>query len=178
MLSGRYEKDSGNIYDYDYLLKNIWNLLSNELSENNVKLIRKYDRTMVTSSLSKATRHKHLKMILSLSRFIKKDWSDLNKEDIEELVWNVMEKYGDSNGQETNTSWDHKKVLKIFFRWVKLGSRDKNEVGDPDETRTIKTKRVKDKIIREDLLNEEDKIKLLHACGENARDRALIDFVF
>ncbi len=36
-------------------------------------------------------------------------------------------------------------------------------------------KKVKDKIIREDLLTEDDLTRLLFACGENARDRALID---
>lgn len=39
-------------------------------------------------------------------------------------------------------------------------------------------KRVKDKIAREDLLTESDRIRLLYACGENARDRALIDYFY
>ena len=33
-------------------------------------------------------------------------------------------------------------------------------------------KKVKDKIAREDLLDEADRIKILHTCDENARDRA------
>ncbi len=65
--------------------------------------------------------------------------------------------------------------MKIFFRWLKLGSRSKDEVGDPPETKHIRMKRVKDKIAREDLLTESDRTRLLHACGENSRDRALID---
>jgi len=89
-----------------------------------------------------------------------------------------MTHYGNQNGQETNTTWDHKKVLKIFFRWIKLGSREKNEVGDPPETKNVKIKKVKDKIVREDLLTEDDLTRLLHVCGENARDRALIDCHF
>lgn len=166
------------IYDYDYLLKNIYSLINNELSENNVKLVTKYDQEMVNLSLSKATRHKNLKMILSLSRMLKKDWTDITKEDVGALIYDIMTRYGNSTGQETNTSHDHKKVLKIFFRWVKLGSRDKNEVGDPPETKNVKLRRVKDTIVREHLLTEEDLAKLLHACGENARDRAFINCHF
>jgi len=61
------------IYDYDYQLKNVFALLKKDLSENNVKLVTKYDIAMVNFSLSKATRHKNLKMILSLSRLLQKD---------------------------------------------------------------------------------------------------------
>jgi hypothetical protein len=65
----------------------------------------------------------------------------------------LVEEYADDSGQETNTSYDHKKILKIFFRWIKLGSREFQEVGDPDETRWIKPKRVKDNLSREDSKN-------------------------
>lgn len=171
-------KKTRGVYDYDYLLDNLYSLLKKELSEKNFALIKKYDMNMVNSSLSKATRHKNLKMILSLSRLLQKDWIDVTKQDIEELVWKVMSQYGNHNGQETNTTWDHKKALKIFFRWIRLGSRDKNEVGDPPETKQVKIKKVRDKIVREDLLTEDDKNRLLHVCGENARDRAFIDCHF
>ena len=169
---------SSGVYDYDNLLTSVSTLLKRDLSQNNVKLIEKYDMTMVNASLSKATRHKNLKMVLSLSRLLQKDWMDVTKDDIESLVWKIMNQYGNDNGQETNTSWDHKKVLKLFFRWLKLGSREKNEVGDPPETKNVKIRKVKDKIVREDLLTEDDRTKLLYACGENARDRALIDCHF
>lgn len=130
---------------------------------------------MVSLSMAKATRRLHLRTLLSLSRMLEKNWNTVTKSDIDELVYKIMQKYASGDGQETNTSSDHKKVLKIFFRWFKLGSRDFNEVGDPDETKRVKIKKVKDKIIREDLITEADLTKLLHACKENQRDRALID---
>lgn len=86
-----------------------------------------------------------------------------------------MSEYGDVNGDETETSRDFKKILKLFFRWLKLGSRSFKEVGDPTETKGIRLKKPKDKITRENLLKEDDRTKLLHACGENIRDRAFID---
>jgi len=166
------------IYDHENLIQNVFKLIQKEVLENNFQLIQKYDRGMVNSSLAKATRHKHLKMILSLSRLLKKDWITITKEDVEDLVYKVMEKYGDESGQETNTTWDHKKVLKIFVRWMKLGSREKNEVGDPPEIKHVKIRRVKDKIARTDLLTESDRTRLLQACEGNERDRAFIDCHF
>ncbi len=146
-----------------------------ELSENNSELITKYDREMVRQSIAVATRQKHLRTLLGLTRLLKKDWKDATKDDMDELVYEIMQRHSDESGKETNYSYDHKKVLKIFMRWLKLGSREFSEVGDPPETSQIRMKRVKDKIIREDLLTEDDISRLLHACGENARDRALID---
>lgn len=171
-------RNSIKIYDYDLFLKQTWRLIEKELSLENVKLIQNYERSMVNSSLSKGTRHKHLKMILSLGRLLDKNWEQVTKHDIEDLIFKIMNKYDDGNGKETNTTWDHKKVLKIFFRWVKFGSRNKDDVGDPLETKWIKIRKVQDKIVREDLLTETDRTRLLHACGENSRDRAIIDCHF
>ncbi|MDH3311880.1 MAG: tyrosine-type recombinase/integrase [Nitrosopumilus sp.] len=126
-------------------------------------------------SIAIATRQKHLRTLLGLSRLLQKDWKDITKNDIEKLVYEIMQRHADESGKETNYSYDHKKVLKIFIRWMKLGSREFSEVGDPPETTQVRMKKVKDKIIREDLLTEDDISRLLHVCGENARDRALID---
>jgi len=106
-----------------------------------------------------------------LSGMLDKEWDAVIKEDIDVLVSKIMEKFAENNGQESNYSYDHKKVLKIFFRWLKLGSREFNEVGDPDETRKVKLGKIRDKIVREDLITEEDKEKLLKACSGNVRDR-------
>jgi len=130
---------------------------------------------MVCQSIAIATRQKHLRTLLGLSRLLEKDWKDITKKDVEKLVYEIMLKHGDESGKETHYSYDHKKVLKIFVRWMKLGSREFSEVGDPPETIKVRMKRVKDKIVREDLLTEDDVSRLLHVCGENSRDRALID---
>ena len=156
-------------------MKQVNDQITRELSPENAELIKKYDREMVSQSMAIATRQKHLRTLLTLSRLLNKKWLDVSKDDIDELVFKIMDQFADENGQETHYSYDHKKVLKIFFRWYKLGSREFIQVGDPPETKNVRMKKVKDKIAREDLLDEEDRIKLLHACGENVRDRALID---
>ena len=163
------------IHDYDSIMKGIKKQIQNELSAENVELISQYDMEMVRQSIAVATRQKHLRTLLGLSRLLRKDWKDVSKNDIEKLVYNIMQNYSDPSGKETNYSYDHKKILKIFFRWMKLGSREFAEVGDPPETVRVRMRKVRDKIIREDLLTEDDISRLLFACGENARDRALID---
>ena len=87
------------------------------------RLVEKYDTVMEVGSLKLATRTKHLEIILSLSRMLsKKSWISLSRDDINTLVIVVMRSYS-ADGEETNTTYDHKKILKIFFRWLKLGSR-------------------------------------------------------
>lgn len=163
------------IHDYESRVKWVKRQIRNELSSANVELITQYEMEMTRQSIAIATRQKHLRTLLGLSRMLQKDWKMITKNDINNIVYQIMRKHSDDSGKETNYSYDHKKVLKIFVRWMKLGSREFSEVGDPPETAHVRMKRVKDKIIREDLLTEDDISRLLYVCGENARDRALID---
>ena len=166
------------LYNNDKTLVWILKKLKAQTSKKNWELIQKYDRLMTSLSMSKATRVKHLRTIYNLNQFYdNKDWSKFTKEDAINLVAEVMRKYS-PDGQETNTTWDHKKILKIFIRWVVLGSREFQEVGDPEATKWIKLKKVRDRIAREDLLTKEDKTKLLHTMKKNPRDYALFDVQF
>lgn len=166
------------IYQYDKQIQAIFKNIERDLSPKTSELIRKYDREMTNTSKAKSTRRKHLQTLYVLSRLLGKEWDQVTKEDIDILVSRIMDQFSEENGQESNYSYDNKKVLKIFFRWLKLGSREFNEVGDPDETKKVKLGKVKDKIAREDLLTEEDRKKLLGACANNLRDRAFVDIQF
>jgi hypothetical protein len=144
------------IHPYDHRIDRAYKLIEKELSKENITLIKKYDRYMVRQSLAKATRLKHLQIILNLTRMVKKDWEHVTKNDIEDIVFKVVQTYGDANGKETNTTYDHKKILKIFFRWVKFASREFKEVGEPPETKDVKLRTVKNTLVREDLLTKEE----------------------
>jgi len=100
--------------------------------------------SMVTDNLAKAGRQKHLETLLSLSRIVKnsndireKNWNKLTKRDIDRLVLIINDTYKNPRGKETWSSHDHKKILKIFFRWLNLGSRKMKKVGDPPQTKDI-----------------------------------------
>ena len=161
------------IYDYDKRISRTLILIKKELSQENIDLIEQYHNVMITESLSKAVQHKHLQTLLNLSRFLEKNWKDTTKSDIERIISKVVQKYS-PDGQETNTTHDHKKVLKIFFRWLKLGSRDFKDVGNPEETKWIRLRPVSSNIVREQLLTDEDLTKILRACI-NPRDKAFFD---
>jgi integrase len=149
--------------------------LQKELSPENMTLIKQYHNAMIIDTAGKAVQEKHLQSILMLSRMYQKNWQDIIRSDVDNLVLEIIKKYSDAKGQETHTSFDYKKILKIFVRWVKTGNRRKDsDVSDPVEIKGIKLKRVKDRLSREDLITETDLNKVIHACGENLRDKALI----
>lgn len=164
------------IHNYDKRISQELELLENDSNVSNASLtlINKYHRAMITETLAKATISKHIQTLGNLCRMIDVEWTESTKSDIDKLVANIIEKYADDSGQETHTSRDHKKILKIFFRWFKLGSRSFVKVGNPSEIRDVNLKNVKDGIIREDLITEDDISKLLYACEENQRDRAFL----
>ena len=63
------------IHPYDMKIGSVYRLIEKDLSQENIALIKKYDRQMARQSLAKATRLKHLQIILNLSRIVKKDWT-------------------------------------------------------------------------------------------------------
>lgn len=85
-----------------------------------------------------------------------------------------------NDGRNTNYTYDHKKVLKIFFRWLKLGNRDykyclkKFKTGDPPETEDIIMRKPDNRLAGSDLISDEEKGWFLDACTLS-RDKALID---
>ena len=60
------------IHDFDKGLVHTLRAIEKELSPKNAELIKKYDKEMVRRSLVRGTRLKHLLIILSLSRILKK----------------------------------------------------------------------------------------------------------
>jgi len=164
------------IYNYDRKIFLIHKNAQRNISKENFELFESYDKTMVREALSKALRVKHLQTIITLSKMLNKNWIDTGRDDIDGLVYKIMDIYSDEKGQESHSSYDMKKILRIFFRWFKTGNRLREEGKlDPYEIQGIKLKTVKDRLVREDLITPEDREAILDACGENLRDRAIID---
>ena len=161
------------LYNYDRIIERTFALMQRDISENNYRMMKKFDRVLVNESLSLARRSKIFGTLLSLSRMLNKNWDEVTKEDVEELVYNFNKKFS-KDGQETNTTSDHKKILKNFYRWIKFDSRDQKSVGDPAETIWIRTKKPRENLTADMLITEAEKNSLLRACGENLRDVAFI----
>ena len=162
------------IYNFDSEIRATYKQAEAHFSKRNYELFCKYDQVMVTNSLAKATRRKALRTILTLGNVVGKDYDTMNREDVDSLMYQIMQRFADNKGQETYSSYDNKKHIKIFLRWVMTGSRSMSEDGDPKEIRGIRMKTVKDRLSREDLLTKEDLGQLLDACAGDAMLKAMI----
>lgn len=143
------------------------------MSQEEYAVLEKYEVAMVKSALADGTKCKNFDEILGLTRMLNGNWLDVNQDDIDSLVVSVMNRYSE-NGKETESSRDKKRFLKVWFRFVRLGSRSFKVVGDPIETKGLELKFVDSKITRMQLITPEEKKKLLDACT-NLRDKCLID---
>ena len=149
-----------------------YDLAKKEMSVKNFELFERYDMAMIGDTIATSTRYHQLAIIVNLTRQINKDWNLVTKEEINKLVYDIMKRYS-KDGKENWTTWDYKKMLRIFMRWLKFGNRDFKEVGDPEITSGVKMKKVKNKLVREDLLTDEDISKIIRSTI-NPRDRALL----
>ena len=167
------------VHDWEHKIDLLYKQMESEFSTANFELIKKYDREMVSQGIKKPTRYVHLSRLKNLTRLLKKDWKEAAKEDMKNIIFQIMDRYSD-DGQDTEYTYDHKKVLKIFMRWYKLGNRSyqyclkKYKNGDPDETEDIVMKKPKSRLKGDDLISDEEREWLLDACG-NQRDKAIID---
>ncbi|MBM3905055.1 MAG: integrase, partial [Thaumarchaeota archaeon] len=98
--------------------------------------MKKYQDVLITSAMAKITILKQIKTLYYLTKFYGKDWDKFSKEDSVKLVSQIMQYYS-RTGQETNTTFDFKKILKLFVRWINTGQRLKadNDLPDPESIR-------------------------------------------
>jgi integrase/ribosomal protein L40E len=162
-------------YRFDQKIAGSRNRLRDLVDRDVFQILEKYDKAMVMDSLADASKAKNFDTILGLTRLLPegKSWLELEKDDIENLVVAIMNKYSD-NGKENSVTADFKRFLKIWYRFIKFGSRSFKKVGDPIETRDIVTRKVEVKLERLQLISPQEKKKLVDACT-NLRDKALID---
>ncbi len=128
---------------------------------------------MIIHSMAENTRYKNLAHYGLLSKMLQKDWIDVTEKDIKGLVSHIMIKHGD-NGKETGYTFGLKISIKSIVRFVKLGSRNKPEDGELSMIKFINPKKPKDKLTREDLPTDEEVQKILSACADSTRDKAML----
>ncbi len=170
MLMAKQQADDQD-YDYDNRIRRHLANCKERLSQSDYKLVEKYHTQMILTSLKVATQSKSLEVIASLSDMIDQKWKTMTRENINTLVANVMIRYS-NNGQETHATYDHKKHLKLWFRFVKLGNRLHKKVGTPDELFDVEMKEVPNNLAREELVTDKD-ITALIANSLNLRDKAM-----
>lgn len=163
------------VHKYDKKIEADYRLAEKRLSKYNFALFKDYDEELIRQSFAKATRHKSLQMIMSLSALHERDWIDVTKEQVRTLLTKIMTVHSKKTGQETNTTYDHKKHLRLFLRWVITGDRlRQQDEAEVEVLKPIKMRKIRNTLVRENLINDDDMLKLSEACGDDLMFRALI----
>jgi site-specific recombinase XerD/ribosomal protein L40E len=138
--------------------------LHNPLSERNRELILEFEKKLISKGLSTPRIEKYVETLTKIGEILGKDFDAATKRDIEDLVFKI-----ERSDRSPWTKHTYKVILKRFYRWLKGGDEEY-----PEEVRWIKTTfKARDELLPEDLLTEEDVMRLAEACS-NPRDKAFI----
>ena len=86
--------DSAYIHDYDRVLSNLHNRIKTTLPKPNAQLLLDSDINAVNQAIGKASRIKHLQVMLQLAElFDNKPWKEITKSDVEMAIATIMDKY-------------------------------------------------------------------------------------
>lgn len=142
--------------------------LDRSLTGGQLRVLRDFERALLSEGVSEARVAKYLVYLRVLAQRLGKEFERATREDVEGLVlWVERSDYSPW------TKHDYKVVLKRFYRWLRnAGTEDEGE--DPPEVKWIRTTiKKKDVLLPEQLVTEEEVMKLVEAA-ENPRDRAFI----
>ena len=162
-----------NIYRRTLWIKNYIEKQRKSLSPKNFETFLAYNDEMIINSQSDINRYKNLSHFGLFTKKLQKDWIDVTEEDLKSLVAHIMTKNGE-NGKETTYTSTLKMSIRAIVRFVKLGSRSIPEDGELQMLKFIKIRKPKDKLTREDLPTDEEVQKILSACADSSRDKAMI----
>jgi len=101
------------IHNWQHRIDLLNKQIDSEFSEFNIGIIKKYYREMVIQGIKKPTRFVHLSRLKNLTRLLEKDWKDATKEDMKNIIFQIMDRYSD-DGQDTEYTYDHKKIIQKF----------------------------------------------------------------
>ncbi len=160
-----------NPYNYEGRIKAVTKRIENSkaISKRNKELIFQFCDHAAIQGLSQARVLFYLNRFWNLARYVKKDFDNLTRPDIEELVRTIQ-----GRGFSPQTVSDHLVVIKKFWKWL-----EGNDEEYPDKVKWIKAKRHLNGRAKlpEQLLTKEDVDKLLNAAAI-PRDKALISVLY
>ena len=143
------------------------------LSAQKFKTFSEYNDDMIIHSMSDNARYKNLCHFVKFTQMIQKEWNEVTEQDLRHTVSKIMEKHG-NNGKETGYSYALKLSLRSIIRFVKTGSRLMPEDGgELKMIKFLKLKMPKDTLTREDLPTDEEVRKIIDACADSIRDKAM-----
>jgi integrase/ribosomal protein L40E len=142
-----------------------------KIRDINKPTMEKYYNFISANGLSIARKDKELRILINLSKWLKKDFKKANRGDIEKLVQTI-----ESNPllKSEWTKCDYKVIIKKFYSWLRGFERKEY----PPEVRWIKTTlKNKNHKLPEELLTKEEVDRLVE-CAEHLRDKAFIRVLY
>jgi len=138
--------------------------LHNPVSERDRKLLKEFERQLLSEGLTSIRVAKYLYTLSRIAEMLGKPFEEATVEDIKDLVYRI-----ERSGYSPWTKKDYKVALKRFYKWLKGNNEEY-----PPEVKWIKTTlKAKDELLPEDLLTEEEIMRLVNAV-HSPRDKAFI----
>jgi integrase len=165
------------IHDYDRRYENaLKGIEKAEISSNNKNLILKFERMCNLEKLSISRRLRIIGTLITLSKFLDKDFDKTTKDDLKDLVLRI-----DSKKEWTvSTKHTYKAILKKFYKWINYGDDYKTIQGYPEIISWLKASisaKEQPRVMASDILTECEIEKLVKAA-EHPRDKAFVSVLY
>lgn len=141
-------------------------LADSRINKPNLEILKKYDTQGVFQQITIGTRSQRLVSLHQLALFVKKDFKNMKKEDIENYFLSL--------GDIQPKTWTVKgSFVKAFFKWLY------NSDEYPSNVKWIKTSsKNNNHKLPSDLLTKDELKAMIEATDNNLRDRALITVLY
>lgn len=158
------------IHNYELRMRALLNKLKNNrsISKGNKELILGFKEECFANGLSKGRVIKYIYYLIKLSEWLGMDFEDASKEDIKDLVIKI-----ERSPYVEFSKMEFKTCVRKLYKWIR------NTEDYPPEVRWIKPncKRIDRIKLPEELLTEEDIIKLINAAN-NPRNKAFVAMLY
>jgi len=156
------------IYLIDYkkrLEQTLQRLNKSKISKKNKELILKYHSFDSSQGLSLPRLERKIEILRLIAEKYKIEFHKATRDEYEKMICEMNGKY------KEGTIWTYKKILKVFHKWINGGEEY------PACVKWFKFKESKNNKLPEEMLNQEEIKKLIHA-SDNKRNKALISLLW
>jgi len=159
------------IYNIENRLQNVTKRINSSprISPRNKELIWKFAEHCKIQGLSVLRVIFYLNRFYNIGRVASKDFDQMEKRDVEQLVLGVRSLSKNGEPLSERTILDHMTAIKTFWRWLK-----ETDDETPPEVKWIRTAPSKRASKLPDELPNPDDIQQLISATNNARDKALV----
>ena len=167
MIDYNQRNEINNVHNYSHKIEIALGKLK-EINNFNSNKIIEFHKELKINAISEATQSKYLDRLLTISKWVNKDFDKLTREDLINLIEENLTK---RNNYSENTKRTFRIIIKKFFQWLKGFSKGEY----PIEVSWIRSG--SNNIGRhknpEDMLNDEDIEKMVNAVS-HPRNKAFI----